>query len=1050
MAKRSRTKVSNTTPKIDSKKKKKKQKSLSISGTKNGKKKELGNDQLAMNADHARATNSLAVHRTRFTGWMPSGIVSMARSPAPLPRSAKEEKDNTEFSSPIVAVARENGDVELWNACNSFYRERVIKGRPGITIRSLEWIRDDQNDARLFGVTLEGDLFEVDCYRLSFRRVTHTVAAVWAMKCRPRGNRGRTKTQTPLLLALGCDDGKVRLYDAPLRSCTKDTSDLENNGLGQATFHLNTTLFAGVNLNTRATSRAMYDSEHSDESNIAKVLALTWHPEGNVLFAACGDGYIYSWYDEGKIKPNNDYAEWLPYLRPIRVENYGVEKTLVWSLACFADYTLVTGDSIGHVQFWNVKDGRGLFMQDSEDDDFLEDSRTSMRRSRKTNKPQHASLLQSFAQHTGDILALEIIDTTKNLNAKTNHTTKYNAPTVMGAQLPPTVFASGVDSKVVMLQRLDGSSSNSRRQHAKNRVSTLSSSASSSTSGRTHAWIYSHACRPHSHDIRSLLAFTIPLRPREESHYGKQSHHGKQHQSRFALKLLSGGVDTQMFLHDVKSFRKTRPCRIAPFPHHAPVQLVNRSLMINHDKYIDVWKLCRWNSQPQETNRRELRQGTRKEPQHAFRIQLLENEANIETACFTLDEKYLFCSAGGRLRIFSIQQTNLSKNLSTPTTVSKKTDMKVKQCKNYLVDSQVPYIAHPSIIHQVRRIQTVGTNARRLIMVCRNGQVLVVHLHEEPRNNVKLVIVGCFNEYVRENTIGKLSRDDDESDSDSEDENEAASEGEGMESDNELNRNRYKGGLRFLLSSPKAAIQLLAVSHDGQYLATCDTENNAFIYSLDTLSLHGRIPTRVSSKYGSVTAIRFQNDGTNALSSNPSRSVVLAKMYQSKPYLEVYSLSSLLLLRKHTNTVTWNERSTYLSPIVSQILSRPQQQQAPTTNKTGAVALSHELLLCSQRSLAKVIDEEIEDSGTTCVTKWDKLTRYRPLLFAEFLQKEQMSPDHSKEQQRMKKTSKKQKQRKRERTPVHSQQELVVVEIPWLSILQNMPSVLSRKRYGRG
>ena len=81
----------------------------------------------------------------------------------------------------------------------------------------------------------------------------------------------------------------------------------------------------------------------------------------------------------------------------VTVENYGREPTRVWCLKCLHDYTVVSGDSLGHVQLWDGSQG---------------------------------TLLKSFSQHTADVTALAVSADER------------------------TVFASGFDHKIVMLKRV--------------------------------------------------------------------------------------------------------------------------------------------------------------------------------------------------------------------------------------------------------------------------------------------------------------------------------------------------------------------------------------------------------------------------------------------------------------------------------------------------------------------------------------------------------------------------------------------------------------------
>ena len=158
-------------------------------------------------------------------------------------------------------------------------------------------------------------------------------------------------------LAVGCEDGSVRVFD------------ISDGGLSY---------------------------QRTLEMQPGRVLSLAWHRSDRVLVAGTAKGHLRKYnVTSGRL------------VQRINVDSAArQESALVWSVVVLADGTVVTGDSLGHVQFWDGELG---------------------------------TLLQNVATHEADVLCLAAADDGS------------------------VVFASGIDSKVVQLTPLyeggaDGSS----------------------------------------------------------------------------------------------------------------------------------------------------------------------------------------------------------------------------------------------------------------------------------------------------------------------------------------------------------------------------------------------------------------------------------------------------------------------------------------------------------------------------------------------------------------------------------------------------------------
>ena len=249
---------------------------------------------------------------------------------------------------------------------------------------------------------------------------------MWTMEFNRRGTH----------LAAGCEDGTVRLFNS-------------NCGILEYT-----------------TSFTPQES---------RILSLSWHPSGDHIVTGGADSQIQKW----------SVSEGRTVLR-ISLDQFKEKSTIVWAIACLSDDTIISGDSLGKIQFWNGKFG---------------------------------TLKQSFQLHTADVLALTVSDS------------------------DDVVYASGVDNKIVQLQLIE----NLRRGHM---------------------WVNTNSVRCHTHDIRALtLCREI---------------------------LVSGGVDTNLILHDVEmEFNRDKAVLVPPFPQFSRVSLAPtaRILLLQYPQHLHVWSL---------------------------------------------------------------------------------------------------------------------------------------------------------------------------------------------------------------------------------------------------------------------------------------------------------------------------------------------------------------------------------------------------------------------------------------------------------------------------
>jgi len=145
-----------------------------------------------------------------------------------------------------------------------------------------------------------------------------------------------------------------------------------------------------------------------------RVLSLAWHPTDNVLFSGTANGTILGW----------DVDTRRAEVR-IEVEALGKTPTVVWSLVVLSDFTVVSGDSLGHVQIWDGRMG---------------------------------TLVHTFSQHKADVLALAATNggvipqaATSTGGAATSETPRSRRPRSL------RVFSAGMDGLVAAMRRVASS-----------------------------------------------------------------------------------------------------------------------------------------------------------------------------------------------------------------------------------------------------------------------------------------------------------------------------------------------------------------------------------------------------------------------------------------------------------------------------------------------------------------------------------------------------------------------------------------------------------------
>ena len=356
-------------------------------------------------------------HQIKFLEFQPSDILQLC----------------LHNSSKLLAVARSNGSIELWESkldTFSFLNSTPIsKDR---SIRSLAC-----EGGRLFSAGLDGVITEWKFEDISEINNIRLDIPIWCMATCASGG----------VLAVGMENGSIKIYD------TKDN-----------TIELKKDL----------------------QKQTGKILSIGWHPAGDLL--ACG-------FDNSTIATFSISSGLC--LQRATLDEYKQHSTLVWQIKFLRDNTLVTGSSMGKVQFWNGKFG---------------------------------TLKQEYTLHEklSDILAIFVNDK------------------------EDTVFASGVDSKVVALKRIE------IEGHPK--------------------WIQSGSVRVHTHDVKSIVG--------SENSF-----------------VLTGGVDTKMVMHNWNKFDEKKSVKIIlPFTGHSQnsvkIARERRVVLLQLPYKLQLWSLKHTQSNP--------------------------------------------------------------------------------------------------------------------------------------------------------------------------------------------------------------------------------------------------------------------------------------------------------------------------------------------------------------------------------------------------------------------------------------------------------------------
>ena len=275
------------------------------------------------------------IHRCRFVPYPPPSINALAFSHTSAASQSAPK-------SLRLAVGRENGDIELWNpSAARWTQESVLRGGVGSTVEQIAWTQElvvDEEDSeksikpgklRLFSIGGSDAVSEWSLAAGSrIRSADSNFGSIWCFAAQPAyvpPKDGEVFDPVPSqLLVAGCQNGSIVLFS---------TSD------GELRFQQ---LLQAASPKT------------------TKVLSITWRDRNTVVAG----------YDSGVIRVFDVSSR-----RVIRQLSLGKTPegavSVVWSVKCLSDGTIISGDSSGELKIWD---------------------------------PQNFSLMQRLKSHQADVL----------------------------------------------------------------------------------------------------------------------------------------------------------------------------------------------------------------------------------------------------------------------------------------------------------------------------------------------------------------------------------------------------------------------------------------------------------------------------------------------------------------------------------------------------------------------------------------------------------------------------------------------------------------------
>ncbi|KAI5898640.1 WD40 repeat-like protein [Schizophyllum commune H4-8] len=681
----------------------------------------------------------LKVHRCRFVDYTPSPVTALAFPPLPLPNPKGKKtasRHPTTFGALVVGHSNGNIDICEWTGRDEqtqspqawVVRKTIVGTYPSkvdslaLVIRHPDLLEDDQvpsiSDLRLFSSGGGNELVEWDMNRGCIRRTINSQGgAIWSIAANPSSSQ----------LALACEDGTVRIL-----SLAHDT--LTHHRRFDRVKSRILSLAWGPPIPRKPTpkkaaaSSSNSDSDDSSDEEEEDAWSDSW------LITGCSDSSLRKWdLKTGRV------------IDRMGVDRLRGERTLVWTVGVLGDGTIISGDSLGAVKFW--------------------DSRT-------------CTQLQSFRAHGADVLC---------------HAIGPNGT---------TVFTSGVDQKVAQFTLV--------RASAPGKDAEVQSQ-----------WVQTRARRLHSHDVRALAMWPphVCLPPALR----------RPQPSGIAPVLASGGLDMNVVLTPAATasatvtkvvnplatsvdvtFEEAYQRRLA-YPATAAVRVAPQARLVAcmRDAALTLWRILNKQDVPAD----ELPVPPDSDADNWEKV--LEMDFNVETNLLahavSSDGRWLAVSDLYETKLFRLQEGE--KGAVTP--------RRVRDFATMLAGHLPP--SHGSTGAQA--LVFTPDSSKLVLSSALGSYVLVVDLGGQdgvPR------VLRRFDHHVSRTYA---LRD--------------AVKRQGAEEDVDMADGDNDSGIELPSTSSTTvpSVHRLAVSPDGQWLATSDDHAQTHIFNLDSLHHHCTLPS---------------------------------------------------------------------------------------------------------------------------------------------------------------------------------------------------------------
>ncbi|PFH50756.1 hypothetical protein AMATHDRAFT_60602 [Amanita thiersii Skay4041] len=881
---------------------------------------------------------TVTVHRCRFVDHAPSAITSLAFPPTPLPplknksRSLNTSKPRVRFGT--LAIGHANGNIDLCEWSGSEKRlqspqawviKKTLLGLYPSKVDSLAFIirfpheLEPENvpscfDLRLFSSGGGSELIEWDINRSSIRRTIGSHGGtIWCMAANPAST----------MLALGCEDGTVRLL-----SVVNDTLEHTRRFDRVKCRMLSIAWGPPIPRQTPQKQLNTPEDESSDEDD--------------------EDDWSDSWLVTGS--PDSSLRKWDVATGRI-IDRMGTDKirgerTLVWTVGVLGDGTIVSGDSLGVVKFW--------------------DART-------------CTQLHSFKAHGADVLCLAIDPEGK------------------------AVYTAGVDQKVVQFTL----------------VKTFGTDKGPlGFQGSSNRWIQAYGRRLHSHDIRALAIWPVytPLPAAYRQH----------HPMDVAPVLASGGLDMTLAVTPaalptstiVKIVNPLETSTDTTFENSYQRRLAYSSgpsgtssiclaqdanlLLCMREASLTVWRV----SKKSDVDENELAQGVSgQEPEGRGWAKLLEMDLNVNSnlvaSAISADGRWLVASDLFETKLFSLT-TDLAGQLNP------------KRIRDF-AKILLPHISTLSTVPSTGGIAFKFTpDSSKLIMTTSlSSYVLVIDLNSDRPQVLRRFDQHRQLDAFSQNRVikGRLKERFNKPDVETEDSNGPPASDTNEQHDQQIDMSDSDNELD-PVTPMVVNILRIAVSPDGQWLATSDDHMRTHIFNLDSMQHHCVLPSFPVP----VQALTFDSINLNTL-----------LMVFPDNSLHVYNVESRQFptwWKDFSSSLPWRVTNAHDSILGATFDPKPPAE----ANRPQYLLLWGSTWICrlsltdnkvtmrsrSKKRRREPVKGQTVHSHEEQFIDYKMITHYRPILFLDFL----------------------------------SNGELVIVERPLIDVLSTLPPPYFKPRYG--